>query len=497
MRLTGRLARDPVRGIMVSGLVCYIRQALETPTTAANSAGRSPAVAALLSFFWPGLGQLYAGKRRLAAIFAVPVLVLLVLVLYQLRQGGLVFAARFIDPAYALQALVVVLVFGAWRLASVIQPFLAGERARIVRMPQRIVLVALMGVIVLSHGYMGYLLADSYNAEHQIFSGANDFADLRTPQPSANAGISFDATPSPSPTVASDGRVTMLFTGMDSSPTATGNDRGSVHYDSIMVVSFNPQANSIQMVSIPREVAGFRMYYGGKDPLSIEITYMPHYISMGTIKGSPDSAYMTLVNEVQYLVGVHIDYWAIMNLDGFQKMVDSVGGIDVVNPSVIDDRMYDWLNGHYGVYIAAGKQHLNGAYALAFARDRKCAGCNDYKRAARQQLVMRALLTKMSQPGAMLQLPTLISQVGSSVQVSSNFKANMVADYVAAALSVPDGNFSNVVLGPPYTTSVPSSLSAGVDSICLNIPKMAAESIKLFGQDSLYSGKTVPSDNCP
>jgi LCP family protein required for cell wall assembly len=451
-------------------------------------------VAALLSFFWPGLGQLYAGKRRLAAIFAVPVLVLLALVLYELRQGGLVFATRFIDPSYALLALVVVLAFGAWRLASVIQPFLAGERARIVRMPQRIVLVALMGVIILSHGYMGYLLADSYNAANQVFTGANHFADLSTPQP--NAGVSFDATPSPSPTVASDGRVTMLFTGMDSSPTATGNDRGSVHYDSIMVVSFNPQANSIQMVSIPREIAGFRMYYGGKDPLNIEITYMPHYISMGTIK-SPDSAYTTLVNEVQYLVGVHIDYWAIMNLDGFKKMVDALGGIDVVNPSVIDDRMYDWLDGQYGVYIAAGKQHLNGAYALAFARDRKCAGCNDYQRAARQQLVMRALLTKMSQPGAMLQLPSLISQVGSSVQVSPNFKANMVADYVAAALSVPDSNFSNVVLGPPYPTSVPMSLSAGVDSICLNIPKMAAESIKLFGPDSLYSGKTVPSDNCP
>jgi LCP family protein required for cell wall assembly len=467
---------------------------LDTKTTAAGNAGRSPAVAALLSFIWPGLGQLYAGKRRLAAIFAVPVLVLLVVVIYQLRQGGLVFAARFIDPAYALQALVVVLIFGAWRLASVIQPYVAGERTLTTRMPQRAVLVALMGIIVLSHGYMGYLLADSYNAENQVFSGANDFADLSTPPPSA--GVSFDATPTPSPTVASDGRVTMLFTGMDSDPTATTSGRGSVHYDSIMVVSFNPQANTIQMVSIPREVAGFRMYYGGRDPLSIEITYMPHYISMGTIK-SPDSAYLTLVNEVQYLVGVHIDYWGIMNLGGFVKMVDALGGIDVNNPSVIDDRMYDWLNGHYGVYIKAGNQHLNGAYALAYARDRKCAGCNDYKRAARQQQVMRALLAKMATPGAMLQLPSLISQVGSSVQVSKNFKASMVADYVAAALNVPDSSFSNIVLGPPYTSSVPSGLNGGIDSICLNIPKTAAESIKLFGPDSLYYGKPVPSDNCP
>jgi hypothetical protein len=186
-----------------------------------------------------------------------------------------------------------------------------------------------------------------------------------------------------------------------------------------------------------------------------------------------------------------------MNLGGFVKMVDALGGIDVNNPSVIDDRMYDWLNGRYGVYIKAGNQHLNGAYALAYARDRKCAGCNDYKRAARQQQVMRALLAKMATPGAMLQLPSLISQVGSSVQVSKNFKASMVADYVAAALNVPDSSFSNIVLGPPYTSSVPSGLNGGIDSICLNIPKTAAESIKLFGPDSLYYGKPVPSDNCP
>jgi LCP family protein required for cell wall assembly len=476
--------------------VCYIRETLETQTPAPPSAGRSPAVAAILSFIWPGLGQLYAGKRRMAAIFAAPVLVLLVVVLYQLRQGGLVFAARFIDPAYALQALVVVLVFGAWRLASVIQPFVSGPRAITARMPQRIILVALMGVIILSHGYMGYLLADSYGAENQIFTGPSTIADMVTPNPSVNAGVTFDITPAPSATASSDGRVTMLFTGMDSDPYATTSGRSDTHYDSIMLVSFNPQDSSIQMVSVPREMAGFPMYYGGRDPLSLEITYMPKYITAGNFK-SPTSGYLTLVNEVQYLVGVHIDYWGIMDLGGFQKMVDALGGIDVVNPSVIDDRLYDWLNGHYGVYIAAGKQHLNGAYALAYARDRKCGGCNDYKRAARQQQVMRALLAKMAQPGAMLQLGSLISQVGASVKVSPNFKASMVADYVAAALNVPDSNFSNIVLGPPYTTSVPSTLNGGIDSICLSLPKMAAESIKLFGQDSLYNGKPTPKDNCP
>jgi hypothetical protein len=109
---------------------------------------------------------------------------------------------------------------------------------------------------------------------------------------------------------------------------------------------------------------------------------------------------------------------------------------------------------------------------------------------------MRALLTKMSQPGQILHLSDLISQVGASVQTSPNFQPTMVADYLADALNVPDSNFTNLVLGPPYTTSIPRSLS-GADSICLNIPKTAATSIAMFGQDSLYYGKATPANNCP
>jgi len=55
---------------------------------------------------------------------------------------------------------------------------------------------------------------------------------------------------------------------------------------------------------------------------------------------------MTLVKEVSYLVGIPIDYYAVMDFDGFQKMIDMVGGIDVVNQNAISDPTYDWLDGH-------------------------------------------------------------------------------------------------------------------------------------------------------
>ena len=124
---------------------------------------------------------------------------------------------------------------------------------------------------------------------------------------------------------------------------------------------------------------------------------------------------MTLVNEVSYLVGIQIDYYAAMDLGGFVKLIDMVGGIDVVNPAPINDPNYYWLDGHYGFQLAAGPQHLDGKTALAYVRSRKSAGDNDFGRSSRQQEVLISLLHKMAQPAQILNLPTVLSTLGSTV----------------------------------------------------------------------------------
>ena len=475
--------------------------AAPTPSDApVQGTGRSPSVAAFLSFLWPGLGQLYAGNRRLFALFLVPSLIVIALVAYAMRQGPIAFGGRFADPAFDLAALAVVILFGLWRLAAVVQAYAAGQKRKERRMVDRAVLVALAIVVIVSHGFTGTVLATTYGAMSNVFDSSNDLmaSDLATPLPveTPTPTPGTIGTPTPAPTGSSDGRVTMLFTGVDSAST-----RDTRSYDSLMVVSYNPKANTVQMVSMPREIAAFPFYWGGRDKASDWITYMPNYLRSGKIKGPPDSNYIALVKEMQFLVGVHIDYWAVMNLQGFIKMVDAIGGIDI-NAQIVDDPTYDWLDQkHFGVKINAGQQHLNGAYALAYARSRHGGG-NDYKRAARQQQVMLALLKKMSQPGMIFQLNNLIARVGSNVEVGSTdpanpFKPSMVADYIADAEAVPANNFTNLVLGPPYTAPIPHSASGGKASICLNIPMVATQSIKMFGTDSLYYGKAQPANTCP
>ena len=78
---------------------------------------------------------------------------------------------------------------------------------------------------------------------------------------------------------------------------------------------------------------------------------------------------------MSYLVGIPINYYAWMDVGGFVKMIDAVGGIDVNNPEVIADPTYDWLDGSpHGFYLSAGPHHLDGRDALAYVRSRHTFG---------------------------------------------------------------------------------------------------------------------------
>lgn len=462
---------------------------MNTNEPTARGHGRSPSLAAFLSFVWPGLGQLYEGKRRVAAVFAVPAVLVLLLLVYGLQRGAVVFAAQlFADRSVGLAAVAILILLGAWRLVAVVHAFLGGQPRESRRVVDRGILAVLAVLIVVSHLGAGYYMLAYSDAGAQAFNPNNpDLID----QPSLAPGETAQPSQSLPPPVEG-GRVTVLFTGVDSAP-----GRGETLYDSIMVVSFDPKTNSVQMISVPRDSASFPFYFGGVDSPTVKINSIPTYVRHGWIT-SPDSPYLTLVKEVSYLVGIPINYYAVMDLNGFVKMIDTVGGIDVNNPAAINDGTYDWLNGApYGFYLAAGPQHLDGKHALAYVRSRHgsdgTAGNSDYARSDRQQQVLIALLHKMAQPNQILALPNLISTLGSSI--TTGFPANKVADYVALGQSVPSGNIKQIVLAPP-TYSI-NGISTVTASSCLLNDKVAALSIDWFGQDSTWYGKPTPANTCP
>jgi LCP family protein required for cell wall assembly len=446
----------------------------------------------LLSFLWPGLGQLYLRNRRVAAIFAVPSLLVVPLLAYGLRRGPLVFAADLIaNRVIGLLAVAVLLLFGAWRLISVVGAYLGAKPGSNHRVLDRAVLAGLAAVIAITHlGGSYYLLALSNAGAHVFNNSDSSIVDLTTPVTSLDPG----ATPGPAsppatliPTPAIDARVTILFTG-------TSSGASDSLYDSLMVVSYDPKTNSVQMLSVPRDSTSFPLYYGRHAvvPSWLRINSIAVNVAKRGLIGSPDSPYMTLVNEVSYLVGIPVDYYAAMHMDGFVKMIDAVGGIDVVNPSTINDGTYEWPAGKApGFYLPAGSRHLDGIHALAYVSSRHSAGDNDFGRASRQQQVLVDLLHKMAQPDQILNIPNLLSILGSSV--ATNFPADRVADYVAIGQNIPSGNIKQVVLDPSdgYSEYLPNG------ALCLFNARVATESIVLFGPDSRWYGKRAPANTCP
>ena len=432
-------------------------------------------------------------------MFVIPAVALLVLLLLQFRHGFVWFGARLIDPNYVIVALAIVILFGAWRLVSVIQAFLIGvsrpERLKV----DRVALGILVGVILVSHLGATFLLAVDFQAASNIFKPGGPLVDLSTPMPSATPTLAPNETPQPTdattpgpPTITS--RVTILFNGVDAT-TGVGDRGNQILYDSDLVVSYDPDTNSLQMISVPRDAASLPYYFKMSAPRT-KLNTIPTNVKAGYIK-SPDAPYTTLLKEISYLVGLPINYYAVMDFTGFIKMIDTVGGIDVTNAAAIDDPTYDWLdNVHFGFKLAAGLQHLDGKNALAYVRSRHSAGDNDFGRSARQQEVLIDLLRKMAEPDQIVNFPSLIETLGASV--TTNFPADKVADFVAIGQSIPKDKISQVVLDPSdrysrYFTIPGGGASSGV---CLDNSALAQLSIKLFGADSTWNGKTPPPQTC-
>lgn len=421
----------------------------------------SPSLAALLSFVWPGLGQLYARRRVAAAVFAIPALLVLGIVLFQARRGLDVMFARLLDPTIAAAVFVGILGLGLWRLIAVRHAFGLADPTSKRRVAERFALTVLLVAIVASHAVGAVYVWSAYQMDVGIFKvGGNGAEVAQLP--------------------ASGPRLTIMLAGVDA---YTG--RSERLYDSLMVISVDTDTNRIALLSVPRDTTGYPLYYGGTG--KIKINAIPTYVSNGWLK-SPDQPVTTLVKEVGYLVGVPINYYGVIDLSGFMKVVDMVGGVDIDNPTAIDDPTYDWLNGlATGFKLSAGPHHLDGVTALAYARSRHGSGNSDYARADRQQQLLKAVAHKMATPAMAVRLPDFMAQAASLV--STNFPAARVADMLDFAKSVPSGNYDSYVLGPPYSVS---SSTATASTSCLQLDRVAPLSVKLFGTDSRYSGRTQP-----
>jgi LCP family protein required for cell wall assembly len=157
----------------------------------------------------------------------------------------------------------------------------------------------------------------------------------------------------------------------------------------------------------------------------------------------------TLEDAAGALLQIPIHYYARLDFRGLIKVVDAVGGVDIVAPRAFEDPGYDgYGEGRKGFSITAGPHHLDGADALAYARSRKALGESDFTRQARQQQILVALRGQVSRGGSLLfQLPDLLDAVGQTI--SSDMPVERLPELAAILEEVGKHDVTSVVIRSP------------------------------------------------
>jgi LCP family protein required for cell wall assembly len=292
---------------------------------------------------------------------------------------------------------------------------------------------------------------------------------LATASPTPTATPTLRPTPTPRPTPIPSptpipldqallkGRVTLLIIGTDSNGERAR--RGlPVNTDGLIVASVNAAKDRIVMLSLPRDTVDLPMADGGVWRNKINDLERAHDIE-------------TLRDTIATTLKVPIDYYLQISMEDFGRVVNAVGGIDVVVPYALYDP-------EIGLDLAAGKQHLNGNNANRYVRTRHQD--TDYGRALRQQQVVMALVGKLLEPHTKVDLRAFVKGFAS---VSTDIPLAKLPTFREIARRSFHARVTSTVLGPPRFTlfqgEEPNSVRGWV--IIPNVAEMRAYAQSVMG----------------
>lgn len=206
--------------------------------------------------------------------------------------------------------------------------------------------------------------------------------------------------------------------------------------DTIIFTSFRPSTSEIGMMSIPRDLVVPIPDYGYR-----KINHINAYAEMEEEGSGPAVA----AEQIGNLLEQDIAYTVKVDFDGFEDLIDAIGGLDIYVETAFTDYSYPAPNDLYQtVSFAQGWQHMDGETALQYARSRK--GTNgegsDFARAKRQQILLLAIKDKVLSPSVLLnpgKLNKVIETFQENVQTNLTFWEIMKLSKYA-----PDINTENI-----------------------------------------------------
>ena len=197
-------------------------------------------------------------------------------------------------------------------------------------------------------------------------------------------------------------RVNVLLLGGDG-----GVGRTGIRTDSVILISIDTHTGSSVMFSLPRNLRNVpfphrsplhKLYpHGfeqccedGEEMLNAVYRNVPA-AHPGAIGRTDNEGADAVKLAVSGALGIPVDYYLLVNLNGFRQIVDAIGGITVnVNEPVPINGDTDRNIPPTGYIEPGPHQHLNGFKALWFTRGRY--GSTDYKRMERQRCAINAIV---------------------------------------------------------------------------------------------------------
>jgi LCP family protein required for cell wall assembly len=245
--------------------------------------------------------------------------------------------------------------------------------------------------------------------------------------------VSPEATPIP---WNGNDRITILVMGLDYRDWEAG--AGASRTDSMMLITLDPVARTAGMLSIPRdlwvEIPGFE-----HNRINTAFFLGESYNLPG---GGPELAMKT----VESLLGVPVDYYAVIEFSAFERMIDEIGGIEVLVP----ERVKISPLGRRSRWLEAKPYLLDGPEALAYARARKTEG-GDFDRAQRQQQVVMAVRDRVLEldmiPTLVTRAPALYQELAQGVRTNLSF--DQMVSLVLMAAQLDTGSIHKGVIAPP------------------------------------------------
>lgn len=167
--------------------------------------------------------------------------------------------------------------------------------------------------------------------------------------------------------------------------------------DALMILSLDPKKDTMQLVSIPRDTRTTIVGKGIEDKIN-------HAYAFGGTEMS--------VATVENFLGIDLDYYVRMNMEGLQELVDELGTITV-------DNEIEWQDGKYN--FTKGPIEMDGQQTMAFVRMRKQDPSGDFGRTKRQRQVIEGIVNRGATVGSVPKINSTIDILGNNMATNMDF----------------------------------------------------------------------------